>query len=132
MILRNLIFQLEVINQRLPAGWVSHHEQASKRNRELQHRVLWPAYNLNLATRQASTEGLFQQGRKLDSSCRVTQGFDSITESSKCSDHAQSACSLGLLAHSGAAFVIANTLMQNDPDQLTWTMRNRSDGFVVS
>src|SRR5215831_15475347 len=61
MILRNLIFKLEVIKQRLPAGLVSHHEQASKANREQQHRVLWPAYNPNLAPRQASTEGLFQQ-----------------------------------------------------------------------
>src|SRR5215467_11080215 len=63
MIFRNVIFQLEVIKQRLPAGLVSHHEQASKRNREQQHRVLWPAYNPNLAARQASTEGLFQQTR---------------------------------------------------------------------
>src|SRR5215471_20014242 len=63
MICRNVIFQLEVIKQRLPAGLVSHHEQASKRNREQQHRVLWPAYNPNLAARQASTEGLFQQTR---------------------------------------------------------------------
>jgi hypothetical protein len=30
MILRNMIFQLEVIKQRFPAGLVSHHEQASK------------------------------------------------------------------------------------------------------
>jgi hypothetical protein len=44
---------------------VSHHEQASKDNREQQHRVLWPAYNRNLATRQASTEGLFQQTQAL-------------------------------------------------------------------
>src|SRR5215469_3386909 len=65
MILGNLIFQLEVIKQRLLAGFASHHEQASKRNREQQHRVLWPAYNPNLATRQASTEGLFQQTRLL-------------------------------------------------------------------
>jgi hypothetical protein len=42
---------------------VSHHEQASKANREQQHRILWPAYNPILATRQASTEGLFQQTR---------------------------------------------------------------------
>src|SRR5215471_7963112 len=63
MIFRNMIFQLEVIKQRLPAGLVSHHEQASKANREQQHRVLWPAYNPNLATRQASTEGLFQHAR---------------------------------------------------------------------
>jgi hypothetical protein len=40
---------------------VSHHEQASKANRQQQHRVLWPAYNPNLAPLQASTEGLFQQ-----------------------------------------------------------------------
>src|SRR5215813_8331650 len=63
MILRNLIFKLEVKKQRLPAGLVSHHEQASKANREQQHRVLWPAYNPDLAPRQASTEGLFQQTR---------------------------------------------------------------------
>src|SRR5947207_12225614 len=43
---------------------VSHHEQqASKCNGEQQHRVLWPAYNPNLTTLQASTEGLFQQTR---------------------------------------------------------------------
>jgi hypothetical protein len=42
---------------------VSHHEQASKGNGEQQHRALWPAYNPNLTTRQASTEGLFQQTR---------------------------------------------------------------------
>src|SRR5215831_20199440 len=67
MILRNLIFKLEVIKQRLPAGLVSHHEQASKANREQQHRVLWPAYNPDLAPRQASTEGLFQQTRLIAS-----------------------------------------------------------------
>ena len=33
----------------------------------IRHRELWPAYNLNLAPPQASTEGLFQQ----------TQGFAS-------------------------------------------------------
>src|SRR5215472_4653713 len=58
-----MIFKLEVIKQRLPAGLVSHHEQASEANREQQHRVLWPAYNPNLAPRQASTQGLFQQTR---------------------------------------------------------------------
>ena len=45
---------------------VSHHEQqASKWNGEQQHRVLWPAYNLNIAPPQASTEGLFQQTQAL-------------------------------------------------------------------
>jgi hypothetical protein len=62
MIFRNLIFEPEVVKQRLRAGMVSHHEQqASKWNGEQQHRVLWPAYNLNIAPPQASTEGLFQQ-----------------------------------------------------------------------
>jgi hypothetical protein len=62
MIFRNLIFEPEVVKQRLRAGMVSHHEQqASKCNGEKQHRVLWPAYNLNIAPPQASTEGLFQQ-----------------------------------------------------------------------
>src|SRR5713101_3735086 len=64
MIFRNLIFEPEVVKQRLRAGMVSHHEQqASKWNGEQQHRVLWPAYNPNLAPPQASTEGLFQQTR---------------------------------------------------------------------
>src|SRR5713226_6264587 len=62
MIFRNVIVQPKVVKQRLRAGMVSHHEQqASKWNGEKQHRVLWPAYNLNLAPPQASTEGLFQQ-----------------------------------------------------------------------
>src|SRR6266481_3407238 len=66
MIFRNLIFEPEVVKQRLRAGMVSHHEQqASKWNGEQQHRVLWPAYNLNLAPPQASTEGLFQQTQAL-------------------------------------------------------------------
>src|SRR6266404_3799793 len=64
MIFRNLIFEPEVVKQRLRAGMVSHHEQqASKWNGEQQHRVLWPAYNANVAPPQASTEGLFQQTR---------------------------------------------------------------------
>jgi hypothetical protein len=64
MIFRNLIFQTEVIKQRLRAGLVSHHaQQASECNREQQHRELWPANNLNVAPPQASNEGLFQQTR---------------------------------------------------------------------
>jgi hypothetical protein len=64
MIFRNLIFQAEVVIQRLPAGLVSHHEQqASECEDKQRHRELWPAYNPNLAPPQASTEGLFQQTR---------------------------------------------------------------------
>src|SRR5262249_43561273 len=64
MILRNLIFEAKVVEQRLRAGLVPHHEQqASECSGEQQHRELWPAYNPNLALPQASTEGLFQQTR---------------------------------------------------------------------
>jgi len=76
--------------------------------------------------------GVFQQGRKCDSSRRGCRRFDSVAEVSQCTDHTQSARSLGLLTHCWAAFLIANAFMQNDPDQLTQAMRNRADGFVVS
>src|SRR5229473_361885 len=78
MIFRNLIFEPEVVKQRLRAGMVSHHEQqASKWNGEQQHRVLWPAYNLNIAPPQASTEGLFQQTQafSLTTLSRAKWGF---------------------------------------------------------
>jgi hypothetical protein len=48
---------------------VSHHGQASDCNSEQQHRELWPAYNLNLASPQASTEGLFQQTQAMSQAC---------------------------------------------------------------
>jgi len=64
MIFRNLIFETEVVKQRLRAAMVSHHEQqASECNGEQPHRELWPAYNANVAPSQASTEELFQQTR---------------------------------------------------------------------
>src|SRR5215831_17271905 len=78
MILRNLIFQLEVIKQRLPTGLVSHHkQQASQCNGEQQHR--WAAYNVNPAPAQASTEGLFQQTQAITLKFR----FLSITSPSE-------------------------------------------------
>src|SRR5258708_4225432 len=68
MIFRNLIFEAEVVKQRLPAGMVSHHEQQTSKCEDKQrHRELWPAYNANLAPPQASTEGLFQQTRLISS-----------------------------------------------------------------
>jgi len=42
--------------------------------------------------------------RKLDSSCRVSQRFDSIAEDSECSDHSRSAGSLSPFTYCGAAF----------------------------
>jgi hypothetical protein len=35
------------------------------------HRELWPAYNPNIASPQASTEGLFQQTQALAQACAV-------------------------------------------------------------
>jgi len=62
----------ENIKQRLRAGMVSHHEQqASKCNGEQQHRELWPAYNPNIASPQASSEGLFQQSQAFSQACAV-------------------------------------------------------------
>src|SRR5215469_4157651 len=82
MILRNLIFQLEVIKQRLPAGLVSHHkQQASQCNGEQQHR--WAAYNVNPAPAQASTEGLFQQTLSISLIDRALQFAQSFMHVSK-------------------------------------------------
>src|SRR5207249_5223117 len=73
MIFRNLIFEPEVVKQRLRAGMVSHHEQqASKCNGEQQHPVLRPAYNLNIAPPQASTQGLFQQTQPITQACAIS------------------------------------------------------------
>src|SRR5215831_6322743 len=64
MIFRDLIFQTKVVEQRLRARVISHHDQQPSEDcREHRHRELWPAYNLNLAPPQASTEGLFQHSR---------------------------------------------------------------------
>ena len=54
------------MKQRLRTGMVSHHEQqASERGNQQQHRQLWPAYSVNSAALQESTQGLFQQTRLL-------------------------------------------------------------------
>src|SRR5215831_18328191 len=83
MIFRNLIFEAEVVKQRLRAGLVPHHEQqTSECSGEQQHRELWPAYNPNLALPQASTEGLFQQTQALaliDPSMSVIGIFRQLT-----------------------------------------------------
>src|SRR6266581_8532764 len=102
MIFRNLIFEPEVVKQRLRAGMVSHHEQqASKCNGEKQHRVLWPAYNLNIAPPQASTEGLFQQTRLLTTviyqNCRMSVSNSDMSQS------AAAALGLVLLSNLAAA-----------------------------
>jgi hypothetical protein len=78
MILRNLIFDPEIVEQRLRARVMSHHEQqASERGNEQQHHELWPAYNLTLVREQASSQVLFQQQRDVttvESSGRYGRG----------------------------------------------------------
>src|SRR5258705_12331485 len=72
MILRNLIFEAEVVKQRLRAEMVSHHEQqASERGDEQQHPELWPAYSVNSPALQESTQGLFQQTQAFAPACAV-------------------------------------------------------------
>ena len=73
-----------------------------------------------------------KQGRKSPSSYLISQGFDSVAEGSESADHSPSADSPGLFGYRGAAFLIANGIMQNYPDQLTETMGDGSDGFVVA
>ena len=58
--------------------------------------------------------------------------FDSVAKLPECPDHSDRAHSFGLFAHRRAALLIANAFIQNHPDQLTETMRNRPDGFVVA
>src|SRR5215470_9669856 len=64
MVFWNLIFNPEVVEQRLRAGVRSHHEQqASERGQQPQHHKLWPAYNVTSVQEQASSRVLFQQTR---------------------------------------------------------------------
>src|SRR5262244_2535645 len=72
------------------------------------------------------------QARKSRSSCRNTYRFDSVAKRSQCPDHSRSAGSLSLFTYCGPAFLIANAVVQDYPDQLTEAIRNCADGFVVS
>src|SRR2546426_11851274 len=58
--------------------------------------------------------------------------FDPVAKLPECPDHSDRAHSLRLFAHRRAALLITNAFIQNHPDQLTETMRNRPDGFVVA
>src|SRR5215472_2009856 len=55
------------------------------------------------------------------SSCQICQRLDPIAEVAQCTDHAQCAHSLGLLAHRRSPFLIANTFMQRI--QISWYRR---------
>ena len=72
MILRNLIFDPEIVEGRLRAGVMSDHEQqASERGNEQQPHELWPAYNVTLVREQASSLVLFQQQRYTNSNSEL-------------------------------------------------------------
>jgi hypothetical protein len=62
VVLRNVVFDAEVVEQRLCAGVLSHHEQqASENGDQAQRQELLSAYNVPLPRSQAPTLGLFQQ-----------------------------------------------------------------------
>src|SRR5215469_10193912 len=68
MILRTLIFDPEIVEERLRAGVMSYHEQqASEPGNEQQPHELWPAYYVTLVREQASSLVLFQQQRDITS-----------------------------------------------------------------
>src|SRR5215469_12324875 len=55
---------------------VSHHEQqASEHGDEQQHRELWPAYSVNSAALQESTQRLFQQTQAIAQVCAFSSLF---------------------------------------------------------
>ena len=85
MILRNLIFYSEIVEQRLRARVMSHHEQqASERGNEQQLHELWPAYNLTAVLEQASSQVLFQQQLPLSQVIRRTSGRARISRVNAC------------------------------------------------
>jgi hypothetical protein len=79
------------------------------------------------------------QGRKSRrpprASCWVdlnSQRFDAVADASELPDHSGSAYSLQPFAHGLAAFLVADPLVQDDPDQPTKAMGNSPNGLIVS
>src|SRR5215469_3256676 len=58
-------------------------------------------------------------GSKIPSSGGSQCRFDSVAKHPECTDHSRGADSLGLFGHGGTAPLIANTVVQKDPDQVT-------------
>ena len=80
--------------------------------------------------------GDLQQGRK---SLRLwwigmlrSWWFDLIAEASELPDHSCSACLLRLFGDGWAPFFVTDSLAQDQPDQPTLSMSNRSEGLIVS
>ena len=58
--------------------------------------------------------------------------FDPIAKGSELPDHSRSAPLLGLFRDRWATFFIADSLVQDQPDEPTLSMGNRPDGLIVS
>src|SRR5215469_11978496 len=58
--------------------------------------------------------------------------FDPIAEASELPKHSGSALLLGLFGHGRATFLITDPLVQDQPDQPTLSMGNRSDSLIMS
>ena len=72
------------------------------------------------------------QGRKSLRLCLVwlrVRWFDPIAEVSELPDHLPSAQLLRSLGNGWAAFLVTNSLVQDQPDQSTLSMCNGSDGL---
>src|SRR5215472_6597624 len=65
-------------------------------------------------------------------SCRNHCRFDSVAKGSECPNHSCSADALCLFTYRRAAFLIANAVVQNDPDQVTEAVGNDPDRFIMS
>jgi len=61
-----------------------------------------------------------------------TRRFNAITEAPELSNHLPRAQLLGAFGDRRSAFLITNSLMQNQPDQPTLAMGNNSDRLIVS
>ena len=57
-------------------------------------------------------------GSKIPSSDGSHCRFDSVAKHPECTDHSRGADSVGPFAHGETAFLIANTVVQDDPDQV--------------
>jgi len=57
--------------------------------------------------------------------------FNSVAEASEFADHFGSAALLRPLAHSWAAFLVTDLLVQNQPDEATKPMGDRADRLIV-
>jgi hypothetical protein len=75
------------------------------------------------------------QGRKSLHLCLAwlrIRGFDPIAEVSELPDHLPSAQLLRSFGDRWAAFLVTDSLVQDQPDQSTLSMCNDSDGLIVS